>query len=130
MTYHEMRAKIVSTQIYFQTRENFYSRSSFKFNYNEISNAVNSLTEAELFDIYSRMCVLYEKIDILLYEDAKYAVNKFYTHLCQNVLDITKDTNEKGNMNFGGYFVTENFFTALPHWTIKVICKPHYLDFS
>lgn len=113
-TYQDLRIKILITQIYFNTRDSFYGRNSFKYSYQDISEAVQRLSEEQAFDIYSRMIVLYEKLEFALEEEIRNALSKFYTYLCKEVLKINvQNPDDKGQQY--GYYATENFFSTLPH---------------
>lgn len=89
-------------------------------------SAISKFNEEQLFDLYARMVVLYEKIEPLHEDESVLAIRKFFTYVIQNMLDITKEQVETKSNLYAGYFVTENFFNVLPHWAIKIIGKPHY----
>lgn len=75
------------------------------------------------------MVVLYEKLEFVTEEDCRNAIGKFYTYLCSDVLKIKVHNPDDKNQQFG-YYATENFFSSLPHQTIKVIGRPFYIDYS
>lgn len=126
MSYPELRRRIVTSQIYFHS-------SSSNYDLENIKEAIEKISDEEVFLIYSKIVLIFERKDLLSQTEAKDTMSKLVDYLIKK-LNIKKNDKDNNN-NYNSFFQADegnnyNFLTDLPHWQIKHLVMPHYIDNS